>query len=296
MIWSNYLYNGTQIDVSNSNFEITLDDNLNPRELNHSDEISNIESYHGVTASPTYARGRVIGLSGYIVSSTKAGFWEGMNYLDSLFSLQWNTWILQTKPFQFTDDFWNNWVGEVKVKVPIKYWLEQFDTHHFISKWTVVLLAPDPKLFAPFESSQSGEEWFVWGVAITEEGVAITEDWIALNENSWTFIITPSGWNQPLEPRFEITVLKDVNQFLRLKNVTSGNYIQFNIEATPEQVFIIDSSKETATLDGVNIMATKTWWDFIVIDWKSEIEIYDVDDIFYWNDLNITAYYKNILL
>jgi len=65
MIGSNYLYDGKQIDVSGTNglYEITLDDNLNPRELNYSDEVQDIQSYHGVRASATYARGRPIGLS-----------------------------------------------------------------------------------------------------------------------------------------------------------------------------------------------------------------------------------------
>lgn len=296
MIWNNYLYNGTQIDITAGTYEITLDDNLNPRELNFSEEIENIESYHGVNASPTYARSRVIGLSGYIISETKAGFGAAMTYLDSLFRLQPNTAVIQTKVFAFTDDEGTAWNIDAKIKIPLKYELEEYDGLHFIRKWTVVLLAPNPKFLSPTEWSQTGEEWFVGGVALTNEGIAITESGIALNESSGQFLITPPAGNQPLEPRFEITVLKDVDDYLRLHNKTDWNYIQFNIEAVPGQVFIIDTENETATLDGVNIMATKTGGNFITIDWPTEIEIYDKDQIYTGNDLDITVYFKNILL
>lgn len=296
MIWSNYLYNSSQIDITGANYEIALEDSLNPRELNYSDEIENIESYHGVNASPTYARGRIIGLSWYIISDTRVGFGAWMTYLDNLFKLQSNTGVLQTKIFSYDDDEGNTWNANVKIKTPLKYELEEFDSNHFIRKFIVVLLAPNPKFLSPSEFSQTGEEWFIWGLAITNNGLALTNDWIAINENSWQFIITPPWGNQPSEPRFEITVLRDVTTYLRLQNVTRNNYIQFNIWATAWQKYIIDTENETATLDWVNIMATKTGWNFIIIDWETEIEIYDEDRIYTWNDLDITVYFKNILL
>lgn len=298
MIWSNYLYNNTAIEVTAANYSIMLSDDLNPRELNYSDEIENIESYHGVTASPTYARGRPIWITGYIMAETKAGFGEAMNYLDTLFKLQANTAVLETKKFKYTDDYGVDWEADVKIKIPLKYEPQEFDSHHFIRKFTVVLLAPDPKFFSPVETSQTAEEWFVGGIAITNDWVAITNDGIAINENSGTFVITPAAWNQPLEPRFVITVKegREVNGFLRMKNATLDKYIQFDIEATAWQVFIIDSSNETATLDGVNIMASKSTGDFITIDGETEVEIYDDDGIYTGKDIDIVVYFKNILL
>jgi len=296
MIWSNYLYNWSIIDNATIDYEITLDDDLNPRELNFSQESKDIEWYHWISLSPTYARSRVIWISWYIVSETKAWFWKWMNYLDNLFRLQWNTATLITKVFKFTDDEWNDWEANVSIKNPIKYEPFETDTWHFLRRFTVVLISPDPLLLSSTEFSQTGREWFAWWLAITNDWIAITNEWIAINEWSWEFIITPNWWNQPLQPRFEITAIREINGFIRILNKTTWNYIQFNIWATIWQVYVIDTATETATLDWVNIMADKVWWEFITIDWPTQIEVYDNDWVFLWNDIAVVVYYKNILL
>jgi len=84
-----------------------------------------------------------------------------MTYLDGLFKLQANTSKISTKKFRFTDDESNLWEIDTKVKVPIFYELEEFDTHHFIRRWTIVLLAPDPKFLGISEESQTATEGFV---------------------------------------------------------------------------------------------------------------------------------------
>jgi len=43
-------------------------------------------------------------------------------------------------------------------------------------------------------------------------------------------------------------------------------------------------------------MATKVGGNFITIDGEAEIEVYDKDQIYTESDMNITAYYRNILL
>ena len=84
----------------------------------------------------------------------------GMTYLDNLFKLQSNTSKIQTKSFRFTDDEDNLWEIEAKIKIPISYELEEHDTHHFIRRWTVVLMAPDPKFLSTSEITQTGSEGF----------------------------------------------------------------------------------------------------------------------------------------
>jgi len=81
-----------------------------------------------------------------------------MTYLDNLFRLQANTAVIQTKIFSYTDDEGVEWNINAKIKIPLKYDLQEFDGIHFIRKWTVVLLAPDPKFLSPSELSQTGEE------------------------------------------------------------------------------------------------------------------------------------------
>lgn len=301
MIGSLWKYKEQEIETWNEDYKVLLADNLSPRGLESWDETQDRQRYHWVITSATFARWRTIPIEGFITSDTKIGFWKATTYLDRLFALQTNPSKLELQEFKFTDDELNTWVAWAKIKKPIEYTLYDDDSYHFVRKFRVVLYCPDPNFYSEnILKVEWGTTWFSNGVSLPEEGLAIPSEGLDLSEGSddnlvgiwWDIDL----WgNQIFEPKFIITILKETEEFLKIKNNTSWDFIRFDLDFQIGDKIVIDNQQETATRNWESIMFAKSFGDFFWVNSTDAIEIYDVTQSYFWEKLEFETYFTATL-
>lgn len=155
MIGKNFEFKGQTISTVDPDFRIGLQV-VQWKGLDVSDEQSNVQGFHGIKLSPTFARGRRITLEGLIIADDHIGSSKGIDYLERLFALQGNPSVVELWPFNVTDEQDRVWTINAKIKEPLSVEIQDDDFLQGTNRrWRVVLQSEDPRYFSAVENSQS---------------------------------------------------------------------------------------------------------------------------------------------
>lgn len=158
MIGKNFTYNGQAIATTTVDFRVGITV-ANWKSLDVSDEQSNVQGFHGVKLSPTFARGRRITLEGIIVADDHEASSKGIDYLEELFALQGIPSQVELLPFTVTDEQDRIWTINAKIKEPLSIEINDDDYLQGANRrWRVVLQAEDPRYYNAIEESTTGAE------------------------------------------------------------------------------------------------------------------------------------------
>lgn len=248
-----------------------------------------IQGYHGIDASPTLYRARVINIEGVISASTRS---EVATYKDILTDI----FKLESVPspdnrgfydFEFTDDDSVNKVISAKVLNAPRYTqvLGERDVTNFI----VQLVAENPVIKAKTASSQVALEGFFGGFKLPVKLPASMDDY------GYTTDLTNSGnWNAPL--KVTITANGTTGANLRVLNTLTGQYFGVQTPLVDGDVLVLDSETATMTLNGNDISGDRiagSIWHFL-LDGSNTFTVLDdstqlgdglvADVLFEWNN------------
>lgn len=291
MIGKNMTYNGQAIATTTDDFQIGLTVSQ-WKTLDVSDEQQNVQGYHGIRLSPTFARGRRITLEGLIIADDHIGSSKGIDYLEALFALQGVPDVVDLLPFTVTDEQDRVWRSLAKIKEPVS--IELSDDDHIqgtTRRWRVVLQAEDPRFYSSDEYSQDGAEWhYGWFKLGHKLGAKFNE---YFNEIQ----VSADNGNIDTPLVFTITATGEINAPLLIKNLTDGSFFGLDIDAVDGDVIVVDANNYKATKNGVNIKATRMVWS----TWPrakglAKFSIFDNDGWLFASDFEISVTWRNILL
>jgi len=291
MIWKNFKFNNQTISRKTQDYQIALKD-VNWYKLDVSDEQHNIQGFHWIKVSPTYARWRRIEIQGLLLADTRAWSNKWISFLRNLFALQWTFEKTDFKSFAFTDDNWNNWQIFCKIKEPLDIELMDDDYPGWMPrKWRIVIQAEDPYIYSLETHQVYWLEWFYWWVKIW------TKLWTKLNEY-YNEIQVVNQWNVASPLKITLNVSKQVNKPLKIRNIITWKRFWLDIDANSGDTIVIDSKKHTATKNWENILAYRiegSYWPK-ANPGENYFFIYDLDWWLYESDVNIEIQYNDTLL
>lgn len=290
MIWKSFEFNSQTISQTTADYRIWLDV-VQWKSLDVSDEQQNVQGFHGVKLSPTFARGRRITLEGIIISDDRVWSSKAIDRLETLFALQWTPSTVELLPFVVTDEQDRRWQLNCKIKEPLQIDTQDNDWMDWANRrWRVVLQSEDPRYFSETPQTVTGIEWNFWGVKFP------VKFWVKFNEYfNETQIIAWGNIKTPLI--ITITATGDINTPLTIKNLTDGTFFTLDIGASAWDVIVVNSKTKQATKNGVSILANRVEWS----TWPhakdtTSLSIYDQDGWLYTSDFDISVSFNNALL
>jgi len=290
MIGGNFKYRGQNISIITDDFRIWLDV-VGWKSLNVSDSQSNIQWFHWVKLSPTYARSRTITIEWVILADNHEGLSKWIEYLDNLFSLEWIPTTVWLYPFLVTDE--QSREREIQAKIKEALSIDVWDDDYLpgaTRKFRVVLQSEDPRYYNTILKQETWIEGIYGGTPLW------VELWVSLD---WYFnemeVISAGNSETPL--KLTITTIWEINSPLTIKNLTTWKYFWLDITATVDDIIIIDSSNLTATKNGINILANRVSGSTRPrIKGTNDLSVYDVDWGMSVSDFTIEIEYRDVLL
>lgn len=281
-------------DILKSSDSWILYSYYNWRKLITSDNTQNMDWIHWRNVSPTYARYRVITLE-WICDRlwNQTEEINNIEYLQNLFALQDDLFWLEEKELYIKDVYNKEWILNVKIKEPLDIveWDENLPWSYY--KWRVVLESTTTPVYKSLhEIMTNGSEWNFWGFVLGFE----LWNGFAFNEID-SIIQCSTSWNISTSARIEITAINNINQSLKITNLSDNTFFGLDIDANPWDLIVIDSSNYTATKNGKNILFWRiqgSTWQKIKKDTKFIVE--DKDGWILSQDFNVKIYFKNSLL
>lgn len=290
MIWKSFEFNGQTISKTTWDFRVGLDV-VQWKQLDVSDSQQDVQWFHGVKLSPTFARGRRITLEGIIVADTHEGSSMAIDYLETLFALQWVPSQVELLPFIVTDEQDRRWQLNCKIKEPLSIDISDNDWMEGTNRrWRVVLQSEDPRYYNVDEQSVVWSEWYFWGIKLW------AKLWAKLDEY-FNEIQVIANWNIEAPLKITITATGDINTPLTIKNLTDETFFGLDIDAVAWDIIVINSNTLEATKNGINIKASRISWS----TWPKAkattlFTVYDQDGWLVESDFDIVINYKDVLL
>ncbi len=290
MIGRNFQFNGQTISTTTADFRIWLDV-VQWKWLDVSDEQQNVQGYHGIKLSPTFARGRRVTLEGIILADDQEGSSKGIDYLESLFALQGIPDVVELLPFLVTDEQDRVWQLDCKIKEPLSIDIGDYDYLEWANRrWRVVLQSEDPRYYDVDESSTTGDEGHFGGIKLGAKlGFALNEE---MNE-----IQVITTWNIQSPLKFTMTGLANIDGPLIIRNMTEGTFFGLTIDAVIGDIIIVDGINLTATKNGVNVLANRiSWSTWPKCKWSNTFLVMDEDGGLFTSDFDISITWNNVIL
>lgn len=241
MFGKNYIFNGTPIfnDKTNSNTNKWVAD-VNPANVNTSTSETNRQDYHGIIAYPTFARGRVISISGEFFG-TKEQRGVARDSISRLFILEnIPDKVSQFKKLEFTDDDGTEWYCMAKVMTLPQYTHNRGD---FIATFSLGLLAENPLLFSKILKEVNGFYGLLGGVQLPVQLPAQLQGGVNIIE-----LENKGNFATPLLITITGNIVNPSIIHLNTGRVWALNYTLNN------QVWIINTETTKSEIDGVNAM------------------------------------------
>lgn len=290
MIWKSFEFNSQTIAKTTADYRVWLDV-VQWKTLDVSDSQQDVQWFHGVKLSPTFARGRRITLEGIIIADDRVWSSKAIDYLESLFALQWVPSQVELLPFIVTDDQDRRWELQAKIKEPLSLDINDDDWQDWATRrWRVVLQSEDPRYYNTDEQEVIGAEWNYWGVKLW------VKLWTKLDEYfNEIQVISNGNIESPLT--ITLTALSDINQPITIKNITDNTFFWLDIDAVAWDIIVVDSNNLTATKNGTNVLANRVSWSV----WPKAIgttnfSIYDIDWGLFASDFDVEINFKDVLL
>jgi len=290
MIGKSFEFNTQSIARTTADYQIGLDV-VQWKGLDVSDSQADVQGFHGIKLSPTYARGRRITLEGIIIADDHEGSSKGIDFLETLFALQGIPSSIDLKSFIVTDEQDRRWELQCKIKETLSIDIQDDDyMTGAIRRWRVVLQSEDPRYYNVAEQTETGAEGYIGGVKLgTTLGVKLNE---YFNEIQ---ILANGNIESPL--KITITATGDINTPLMVRNITSNTYFGLDIGAVSGDIIVIDSNLKTATKNGINILANRiAGSNWIKAFGSTVLSVYDEDGGLPTSDFDISISYRDVLL
>jgi len=248
MIGKSFIYNGNTIPYTGTEARANnwLAD-IDWTDLSVDNSSLNRQDFHGVISNPTFARGRLMTVSGQVFAVTKATRGTAQRAIEDIFILQdFPTQANEFKVLQFKDDDDSDWFINAKV----------FSTPSFtnprgesVTTFTCELFAQDPIIRSLTQNSVSGNYALLGGVTLP------TTLPIALDGVLGSFSGTNTGnFASPCV----VTITGDIVN-PRIYNLTTGRYFGYTgtLTASGGDSLVIDTEANTMELNGVNVLANR---------------------------------------
>lgn len=290
MIGKSFEFNGTTISKTTWDFRVGLDV-VQWKQLDVTDEAQNVQWYHWVKLSPTFARGRRITLEGIIVADDHEKSSMAIDYLEELFALQWVPSQVNLMPFIVTDEQDRQWKINCKIKEPLSIDISDDDWREGTNRrWRVVLQSEDPRYYSVDEYGETGAEWHFGGVKFP------VKFWVKFDE--YFNEIQVNAQSQIEAPLiFTLTATGDIDAPLLIKNLTDGTFFWLDIDAVAWDVIVVDSNTYKVTKNWVNIKASRIEWStWPRSKWVTTFSIFDNDWGLFESDFDVDIKWRNILL
>lgn len=290
MIWKSFEFNGQTISQTTADYRIWLDV-VQWKSLDVSDEQSNVQWFHGVKLSPTFARGRRITLEGIIIADDHIWSSKGIDYLETLFALQGVPDQVELLPFIVTDEQDRQWELQCKIKEPLSIDINDNDWMQWSTRrWRVVLQSQDPRYYSTEIQSVSWVEWVFWGVQLW------VQLWHAF-DYSFNFIQLNAYSNIETPLIINITATWNIDGPLYIKNQNTWAFFGLDIDAIAWDVIYINSNTLEATKNGENIKAYRIEWStWPKAQYETSFIIYDQDWWLTSSDFDVNITFRNVLL
>ena len=290
MIWKSFEYNGQTISRTTWDFRVGLDV-VQWKSLDVSDEQQNVQGFHGIKLSPTFARGRRITLEGVIVADDHVWSSKAIDYLEGLFALQWNPNQVDLLPFIVTDEQDRRWQLDCKIKEPLSIDIGDDDWMEWSNRrWRVVLQSEDPKYYNADQKTNAWSEWFFGWVKLW------AKLWFKM-DNYFNEIQILNIWNIATPLEITITATGDINTPLMIKNITDGTFFGLDVDAVVWDVIVVNWKTFEATKNGVNIKAQRIAWStWPKATGTTYLSIEDSEAWLYTSDFDISIKYRDALL
>lgn len=215
-------------------------------DVNTSDDQQNRQGTHGIQASPTFMRGRIINIQGLIVANSRA---EREAYRQTLVS----TFAPEAFPgpdnrgfydFEFVGDDGNDYVISAKVLNMPSYVTELGSV--MITNWQAQLLAESAYYESAILNQQVHEEGFYGGISFpTTFPVAFDTYGYVAN------VINAGNWPSPLKTT--ITANQNTGPNMRVVNTATDSYVGVQTPMVEGDVLVIDTKNNLITLNGENV-------------------------------------------
>jgi len=217
MIWKSFKFNWQEISKTTWDYQVWLDV-IQWKSLDVSDEQINVQWFHGIKLSPTFARGRRVTIEGIIIADDHIWSSKGIDYLESLFALQWIPSQVELLPFIVTDEQDREWELQAKIKEPLSIDIGDNDWQVWANRrFRVVLQWEDPRYYNAIEQQVDWAEWYFWWVKLWVKLWAKLDDYFnEIQVISWGNIETPL--------KITITATWDINTPLMIRNITTWSY------------------------------------------------------------------------
>lgn len=290
MIGKIFEFNWFSISRTTSDYQIWLDV-VDWKRIDISDEQTNVQGFHGIKVSPTFARWRRVTIEWVILSDTKEGSSKAMDFLENLFALQWIPSQTDFKPFIVTDEQDRRWELLAKIKEPVDFEISDDDWRIWANRrFRVVLQAEDPRYFSTETQEVIGVESFFGWVKFP------VKFWVKFNEN-FNEIQVNSEWNTEAPLEIILTAKWNIDTPLKIKNLSNNTFFWLDIDAVDGDIIVINSKTKTATKNGANILANRiTWSTWPQAKGTTLFSIYDKDWWLYDSDFDVKIKFKNVLL
>lgn len=292
MIWKYYLYDWNTINRKTSDYEIILT-SVNWRKIISSDNEQNISEGHWIKVTPTFARSRLIEISGYIYADTREKSYFWINYLDNLFALQDEFDTLKLSKFSLIDDENIWWDIYCKPKDAIEFIVWEKDNIDFTKReFKISLQAPDPF----FRSSEVKQ--FIWKEWIYWWNYFPNSIWNNLNSRFNTINVT-STWNTSSPLKIELKIRENwfANKPIIIKNLTNWTFFWIDLDWKPWDIILIDSENRDVLLNNISFLNSRIEGSlFPTVKGETRFIITDKDDWLYSSDFDIKIYFNDTLL
>lgn len=229
--------------------DVVTDDDQNPR-----------QGDHGVEASPTLYRGRLIDIEGVICANTRSERQTYRTTLENMFKLEYVPAPDNKGFYDFTfndDDGTRKLISAKILNTPAFEQLTLGEVE--FTSFKVQLFAEDPAIKANTPSSGTSVEGFYGGVSFP---VAFDT---AFDDYGYVASLLNSGtWRAPLKVTITATGTTGTN--MRVINTATGEYFGIASAMVSGDVLVIDTENATITLNGVNVSGDRiagSIWPFL---------------------------------
>jgi hypothetical protein len=206
------------------------------------------QDWHGIISNPTYARSRLITITGVVysnIATDRATKGTARNAIDSLFQLE--TFPATANGFydlEFTDDDGTDKVLKAKVYSKIDYTAEVAENY---ANFSVNLIAQDPIILGKTLRTGSGGYGIVGGMVLP------TTLPVSLNGGVGSFSLTNYGnFASPVVARVTGDILNP-----KVLNITNNRFFKVNRQLDDMSTLTIDSSAKTAEVNQTNVLGAR---------------------------------------